>query len=318
MGVTRTRSCKNPLIDAIRWGGLAMSLGMFMLAVWPMGKAAVAHAAGPAAPVYKFKEVVVPGALSTGIVSINNLGVIIGPYINPAGDYHSYFYDGHAFHVIDMPGAVSTSATGINDWGTIVGLFDTADPVTSGTEHGFILRDGQYVQWDFPGASDTDIFGINDLGDVAGAYDLGDIATSLAFLTHRGAPTSFEVPNSLPMSTFATGISNLGQAAGSYADQDGNTRGFVSDGSHFKLIDAGAATNARGVNIRGEVSGTCAGCFSGGRHGFIMTAGHYYPLDVPFPALRTVPWGINDLGVVVGRFEVTPGIFHGFIATPVR
>lgn len=63
-----------------------------------------------------------PGALSTSAVRINNLGQIVGEYVDASQTTHGFLYSDGTFTTIDFPDAVWTQPLGINDSGDIVGL----------------------------------------------------------------------------------------------------------------------------------------------------------------------------------------------------
>ena len=53
-----------------------------------------------------------------------------------------------------------------------------------------------------------------------------------------------------------------------------------------------------------------------GGHGFLDTGGSFTQLDVP-GGFGTQALGINDAGQIVGFFESSFSVDHGFLATPV-
>lgn len=87
-----------------------------------------------------FKTIAVPGSIYTEALAINNIGLIVGDFINTTGR-HAFVYDGISYTTLDAPDAVialqatgaGTTAWGIGNDGRIVGSYNNA----SGT-HGFI------------------------------------------------------------------------------------------------------------------------------------------------------------------------------------
>jgi probable HAF family extracellular repeat protein len=59
-------------------------------------------------------------AFATGI---NNLGQIVGFFLDASGAQHGFLDTNGTFQTIDVPGAISTTPAGINDVGEIVGTF---------------------------------------------------------------------------------------------------------------------------------------------------------------------------------------------------
>jgi hypothetical protein len=96
---------------------------------------------------------------------------------------------------------------------------------------------------------------------------------------------------------------------------------FVPTTLHYP---GSVVTSARGINNAGDIAGifTCgaAGCvnpltneFSGpGVHGFLLRGGIYTRADVPGSTSTTVR-GVSVHGVVVGHYNDTAGVTHGFL-----
>jgi hypothetical protein len=118
--------------------------------------------------------ITIPRATFSSALAINNLGQLVGEYVDTAGVYHGYFRDakGKLSLKIDAPGASSVPGfgsipLGVNDLGMISGHFFDS----SLNEHGFVrLPNGVFLQIDVPGAAQTSGGGLNDLGLVAGHY----------------------------------------------------------------------------------------------------------------------------------------------------
>jgi len=120
-----------------------------------------------------------PGAAQTDISGINNLGTMVGYYIDTAGIYHGFIYQRGTFTPFNDPYAGTaagqgTEFYGLNDLGVVVGgYFDT-----SGLFHSFIYAAGSFVPVNVPGnvtppsealvtSGPTDI---NDAGVIVGMY----------------------------------------------------------------------------------------------------------------------------------------------------
>jgi probable HAF family extracellular repeat protein len=54
---------------------------------------------------------------------INNLGQIVGGYMDSGHQLNGFLYSNAVFTTIDVPGALATSVRGINDEGEIVGTY---------------------------------------------------------------------------------------------------------------------------------------------------------------------------------------------------
>jgi hypothetical protein len=173
----------------------------------------------------KFRTVDFPGAVSTAVRGINNLGDVSGAY--SIGDLDA---DEFGFIIprrgppisfkLPDPAATGIVAGGINDLRQLVGYYTDA----TSTLVGFLRQpSGQVVSIIFPGALSTQVFGINDCGILVGAW--GDGSTEHGFYGRPGNLHSFDVPGS--GATVAMGINNEGRIVGRYA-ADGVQHAFVS------------------------------------------------------------------------------------------
>src|SRR5271170_1518095 len=117
-----------------------------------------------------YKAVNYPHAAEQGgTQGINDLGQIVGVYVDGSGVYRGYELSGGRFTTLDVPfaGAIATFAYGINNSGEVVGGWIDSDQ----NGHGFTLIGGVYASFDFPGGFDTQAFSINSAGDIVGPYD---------------------------------------------------------------------------------------------------------------------------------------------------
>ena len=116
----------------------------------------------------------VPGATNTSLFGINNLGDIVGSYVDTSGTTHGFLKSNGSITTIDFPGSTSTNAQDINDSGEIVG-----STVVANVRHGYLFSSGTFTQIDYPGASTagsgaplsgTDVHGISASGVIVGTY----------------------------------------------------------------------------------------------------------------------------------------------------
>jgi probable HAF family extracellular repeat protein len=163
----------------------------------------------------------------------------------------------------DAGAGPGTFASGINDRGQIVGFYIDAD----GRGHGFLWDKGRFTPIDVPGAAASTATDINNRGQIVGEY--GDdpfVPTALhGFLLSGGDFTTFDAP-AVPFST-PTSINNAGQIAG-----------FTSTGPVLPQAEVHGFLLARGV------------------------MGPFTPIDFP-GTQRTLAWGLNDRGQIVGLYE---------------
>lgn len=145
-----------------------------------------------------------PGGILLDPRGINNLGQIVGDFVNSTGE-HGFLQSGSTFTAINFPGAITTSALGINDMGEIVGSYTNA----SG-EFGFLYSGGHYQTIDCPGAADGNALGISDSGAIVGDCILN--GHDNGFLYSGGKYTLVDVPGHL--TNEAIGINDRGRIVG--------------------------------------------------------------------------------------------------------
>jgi uncharacterized membrane protein len=82
-----------------------------------------------------FTTIDVPGATLTAVFGLNDLGDVVGSYIDADRARHGFLLSGGNYTTIDVdvPNATNNYATGINDAGQISGKFDV-----DGTTRGFL------------------------------------------------------------------------------------------------------------------------------------------------------------------------------------
>jgi hypothetical protein len=168
-----------------------------------------------------------------------------------------------------------TAPVAINLSQTIVGDYRDASLFF----HGFTYSGGVFTTFDVSvsGAFSTALFGINDAGDFAGEYELPTPSPFVqGFVQIGGIETAVHVTGAA--GSYAASINNADLAVGGYSTTDP----FV-------------------------LEATC-GC-----HGFVRVAnGTIFSFD-PTGSVSTVPHGLNNRAVVVGRYYDSLGALHGFV-----
>jgi hypothetical protein len=206
-----------------------------------------------------YKAVNYPHAAGQGgTQGVNDLGQIVGIYIDGSGTYHGYKLSGGRFTTLDVPfaGATATFTYGINNSGEVVGGWIDSD--RSG--HGFTLTEGTYASFDFPGGNDTQAFSINSAGDIVGPYNDASGITH-GFLLSGGTFTSIDFPGAL--ASLAGGINDSGEIVGDYcatnecaATDDWNDGFLLSEGIFTTIAIPGEIyTIAQNINNNGVVVG---------------------------------------------------------------
>lgn len=128
-----------------------------------------------------FTAVQVPGFPMSAPYGINDVGSIVGTYVDGIGQYHGFYYDGPSgtWTALNVIGATHTEARGLNNVGQIVGLWWSANPTQV---HGFVWDGATFTNIDFPRSPggpmlNTRANAINDYGVVVG--DVADSAGDL-------------------------------------------------------------------------------------------------------------------------------------------
>jgi len=152
--------------------------------------------------------------------------------------------------------------------------------------------------------------GSDSLTSATFLYTLGPIipAPALGSFTY----TNIDPPDHLGATV--SGMNNVGQRVGIFADDQGSLHGYLQDkNGQVTTIDFPGAieTLPEGINNHGDVTGLYVD-LTGFSHGFVIRDGIPTTLDVP-DALATSPIGINDRGEVAGQYQSSDQGFHGFL-----
>jgi hypothetical protein len=250
------------------------------------------------------------------------------------------------FVSIDVPGAAGTFATGINARRAIVGIyFDTA-----GDEHGFLLKDHNFLTVDVPGSLvgvsgmlQTEANGINDMGEIVGDYfappgapgapactnDSPPLSPQCrrGFLYRKGQFSDVLVPGK--KGSIPNAITPDGTIYGCDHDDDYFTSmvGFARtrfgtyntlDTGGGELINPAESVLASMNNGATPDGSMIVGLYvdppaaSGQYRGYIVQHGNFHPYDVPGSALTQI-WGINPAADFVGLYDDASGNEHGFL-----
>jgi hypothetical protein len=233
---------------------------------------------------------------------------------------------------VDFPNAIRTRAWAINPGGVIVG--DYRD--SSNVPHGFLLSGGRYITVDVPGALigvpgalPTNLRGINPAGDIVGIYVAppgSSVGCTIAgappctkgFLLHHGTFSTVLYPGhegSIPAH-----ITPDGNIYACYHDADlmGSMFGFARIGGGFTSINVPASMHTGATPDGNTIVGlyTDMTAMPPATHGYVLQNGIFQSFDVPSSTLKfTQAWDINPDGNIVGDFQDSAGVFHGFLRT---
>jgi probable HAF family extracellular repeat protein len=231
------------------------------------------------------------------INSINKAGVMVGQYVDAAGNSHGMRIEKNGtVTTIDNPDGVQTVLFYINSSGEIVGdAFDS-----QGNPHGFKWVDGNFTS--IPGPSDalsSDATGINDQGWIAGDY-FGTDRTHHGFILKGSTYKVLNEPGAT--TTFTAGINNAGDVVLAWGDAKGYTQSSLYNGTKYISIDVpGAAQNlAASINTAGDIVYRVFDPYSVG-HAALKKGNDYYIFDFP-GGVNSGALGINDNGEIVGFY----------------
>jgi probable HAF family extracellular repeat protein len=283
------------------------------------------------------------GAITTEPTGINNLGEVVGDYVDANEEAHAFTLTvtpSYTFATIALSGVQSVA---LNNQGEIVGTY--ADP--TGQLHGFVDSGGAVSAFDDRGAVNTTVTAVNYGGAFTGFSSASDASGSQWFVESAGTLT--DIPSgSAPVQPVAIGFGgevagndgtegfyalsggptravavpgavttkvtglNNSEIVGDYTDSAGIQHGFTDIAGTIATIDpAGSvSTTIAGVNAGGELAGT----YSNGVDtvGFTEANDVFTQLTLP-GSTDAVATGLNDAGSVVGYATGSDGQDHGFL-----
>jgi uncharacterized membrane protein len=189
-------------------------------------------------------------------IGINDSGVIVGTGLaNSALRAVKWTPDGKVTALNNLPGESGSSATAVNNSGTIAGYSfspGTGETVVRWAPDGTIQALAKV-----PGYQDCFAQAINDSGVIVGLCDSG-LDSRAARWNPDGTVVLLAMPGS--GSSRALGINAAGAVVGSFSPTNSPTRAvrWNPDGSVTELpnLSGGVYSEARGINDRGQVTGT--------------------------------------------------------------
>ena len=274
---------------------------------------------------YQLQAVDYPGATSTTIVGLNNLGIALGTYADASGG-HIFTFDGTTFSqidddiqlLLDAQGITSSiSPQGINDAGVIVGgIAGTSNVVGFTGARGFIYDRTNLLPVRY-GVRDSGLADLNNSGLAVGTYasPAGYTTTAFGFTYDNGQVGSVAHPDHTYLrGTWLTDATDAGVLLGNYyPDFYTSARGFVFDGQTWTdvLVPGTTWGYASGINNVGTIVGTQIHQNGADRYGFVFDGANYESFQYPGWTGWTDLQDINDAGVLAGG-----AAGHGFIARP--
>ena len=307
-------------------------------------------------PEGKFTTFQAPGADTTpqsfnGTLanSINDAGAITGYYVDASGNDHGFVRSREGvFTTFDVPGgSLLTIGIGINVEGAVVGFYLNQNDVFLS-----FLRnpDGSFERWRDPGQCETSpstgcygagALSINVFGMVSGGYEdsSGNFVTHGLVRNPQGKLTPYTVPGAGTgpyqgtwCPACATPINLFGAIASYYIDASNVVHGYLRSPfgtlTTFDVPDAGPqgigcySDCAIGLNDWGAITGSYPDA-NNVYHGFLRSPdGRITSFDAPNADRTpgddngTYPYSINDAGVIMGSYQDSNNVFHGFVLLP--
>jgi len=231
-----------------------------------------------------------PYAVASGI---NNAGLVTGYYEDTNSVSHGFVWEDGEFKAVDYPGAAFTILGGVNNRGVAIGFYNdgSADHVVT-----YAVRSGAWGKLpDIPGYPLNQGYGINDARVAVGNAFSSTAAVAWVWDPVKRAYSYLAVPGAAEYSTSPSGLNNLNQVAGYFADADGNYHGFIEKGGNYTIYNAPGATETYpdGINDWGVLQGQWDDA-NYNAHGFLATTtGYFQSVDYPGSAATAIV-GIND------------------------
>jgi hypothetical protein len=279
---------------------------------------------------FKYVSINFPGAFSTQANGINNGGEIVGTYLKTicSGSCatHGFKYVNGKYTTINFPGAFSTSVNGVNDYGDIVGSYITS--ADAAITHGFLLlHTGHFETLDLTGVSqsNTTPLAVNKYLTVVGSY-IDDSSAGVGFIWKNGSFTKVDLGGGAVQESL-NGVSNPGLMVGFFS-RNGQPHIFVKSGTDVDVLpntrSKAGTMESGGVNGRGDVVGVVFGhaaFYSARVERGESSNDHpeptFHSVELNFPgAAQTGPSAINYNRAIVGTYQKSDHVSHGFLAVP--
>jgi len=189
---------------------------------------------------YTTIDVPFSGATNTVAAGINNLGDVVGTYVDSDENSHGFTLKKGVFTSFDFPGpdVLDTTANAINDTGSIVGYYYD---LNSQQRRGFLFNGRRFASIDppFSDACCTRARGINNRGDVVG----------LGFVYVYGNFTPFSDMDLGLSEVSANGVNDWGEVVGNILQNDLPKAGFLLI-PEYKVSIARGQMPTRAVYLR--------------------------------------------------------------------
>jgi hypothetical protein len=257
-----------------------------------------------------------PNAFETDCNDINTANTVVGFFIDNSGTTHGFALVNGKFKIVNAPNAFATLLYGINNNNKAVGWYTDN---TTGVTHGLVVNpEGHMTVIDPPGSTLTNAWSINDSGEIVGAYT--DSGGAFHGFTLVGSTyTTFDAPGGSVLTEF-TGINTQGDKVGIFDDSNGVEHGFaVTRAGKFIQIDdpnsGGAVTATDRINDSDEYVGLWGTSTTGPFSGYHAQNNVFTTITYP-GSTETRTRGLNNAGIVVGRYTDQNGAVRGYAGRP--
>jgi hypothetical protein len=261
----------------------------------------------------------------------NSTNAIVGQFNFEDGLQHGFVLNNGVFTEVDVPdskgNAQQTAINGIDAAGRLAGTYlDSSDPPHF---HAFFGNKGGFTTLDPPGSFATTGGFINAQSQVVGFYRADPLEPQRrrGFIWRNGTFTTFNEPDDASnFGTRAFGINDIGEVVGDYQTADGKRHGYLrSKKDDFTTLDVTGAvlTTAEGINNAGTIVGfyntvVDPQTMETFTHGFVLKKGIFTTVEVRDSngnAQPTQIFSINAKGEIVGSYDDSKGVQHGFVGS---
>jgi YVTN family beta-propeller protein len=255
----------------------------------------------------------VPGATQTIPQTINNLGQIVGCYVDDGGVQHGFELNAGVYSTIDYPNATATCLDSINDNGEIGGGYYDAQNI----QHAFTLSGGIFTTINDPSFAQTTGAALDDLGNVFGIA-IDSSGNFNGYTLRNGVYATFDFAGANETQLLAGSFTggNLGGAYDLNYPAD-PYQGFTYINGQFATVNFPGSANTfiNGINNN---SGTVVGTYNfpdqNNFNVFMEVGGNFTTEDFP-GAQSTLASNLNDLGQIIGLYFDGNGVEHGYLMT---
>jgi hypothetical protein len=240
--------------------------------------------------------------------------------------------ENYTFTILDVPTGLVNShkstdmvATGINNLGQVVGYFNDVDANGTALMPSFIYQAGEYKPLiDASGQVIQSAYGINDKAQVSGTVAKTvtiNLAESYVYnyldtVVYDSTTKNTETHNL----SYPFRINNEGEAVTALENESQSGLVYAGPnpgGANYLLLNFPSLIPVNTINYDLNDSGVVVGTVQEKTaaslpHGFIYDGRSYTQLDVP-GATETVPYDVNNVGLVAGSYKDAAGKSHGFV-----